>query len=85
MRRPVLAAAHGGPAETIVDGQTGWLVAPGDPDAWTAALAKALSSTPEERAAMGERARRRVKRLYSLPAMCEATFEVYRRMLEGRE
>ncbi len=85
MRRPVLAAAHGGPAETVVHGQTGWLVAPGDPDAWTAALAKALSSAPEERAAMGESARRRVKRLYSLPAMCEATFEVYRHMLEGRE
>ncbi|HEX7760366.1 MAG TPA: glycosyltransferase family 4 protein [Caulobacteraceae bacterium] len=85
MRRPVLAAAHGGPAETVVEGQTGWLVAPGDPDAWTAAMAAAIATSPQDRAAMGERARRRAKQLYSLPAMCDATFEVYRDMLEGRE
>ena len=84
MRRPVLAAAHGAPCETIQDGETGWLVAPNDGDAWTAALAAALESTPEQRRQIGERARRRAKQLYSLPAMCEATFHIYRRMLEGR-
>ncbi len=85
MRRPVLAADHGGPAEIVIDGQTGWLVAPRDPDAWTAALAVALATSPQDRAAMGQRARLRAKQLYSLPAMCDATFEVYRHMLEGRE
>jgi glycosyltransferase involved in cell wall biosynthesis len=84
MRRPVLAAAHGGPCETVADGETGWLVAPNDGDAWTCALAAALETTPAKRLAMGERARRRAKQLYSLPAMCEATFHIYRRMLEGR-
>jgi glycosyltransferase involved in cell wall biosynthesis len=84
MRRPVLAAAHGGPAETVVDGETGWLVAPGDVDAWSTALERALAQSPAERAAMGEAARERVKRLYSLSAMCDATFAVYRQVLEGR-
>lgn len=84
MRRPVLAAAHGAPCETVEDGETGWLVAPNDGDAWTAALAAVLETTPDQRRQIGERARRRAKQLYSLPAMCEATFHIYRRMLEGR-
>ncbi|MGA0601871.1 glycosyltransferase family 4 protein [Caulobacter sp. KR2-114] len=85
MGRPVLAAAHGGPAEIVVPGQTGWLARPGDGDAWTAALAEALATSPERRAAMAAAARRRVKQLYSLRAMCEATGDVYRRLLEARE
>lgn len=82
MRRPVVAAAHGGPAETVVHGETGWLVAPGDVEAWTAALRAAVAQPAPERLAMGEAARARVKRLYSLSRMCEATFAVYRRVLE---
>ena len=85
MGRPVLAAAHGGPAEIVVPGETGWLVAPGDGDAWTAAIAQALETPAERRVAMGEHARQRAKLLYSLSAMCDATFSLYRRLLEARE
>jgi glycosyltransferase involved in cell wall biosynthesis len=84
MGRPVLASRLGGPAETVVHGQTGWLVAPGDPDAWTAAIETALSTDAARRAAMGDAARARAQRLYSLCAMCEATLEVYRRVLDAR-
>jgi glycosyltransferase involved in cell wall biosynthesis len=84
MGRPVLASRLGGPAETVVHGQTGWLVAPGDTDAWTKAIAMALTTDAASRAAMGAAARARVERLYSLTAMCEATFEVYRRVLDAR-
>jgi glycosyltransferase involved in cell wall biosynthesis len=84
MQRPVLAANHGGFAETVVEGRTGWLAAPGDPDAWTTALEAALAADAETRAALGKAARMRVRRLYSLTAMCEATFGVYRRVLGGR-
>ena len=38
MGRPVLAADHGAARETVADGETGWLVAPGDPDAWAGGL-----------------------------------------------
>jgi glycosyltransferase involved in cell wall biosynthesis len=34
MGRAVLAADHGAARETVVDGETGWLVTPGDVDAW---------------------------------------------------
>jgi glycosyltransferase involved in cell wall biosynthesis len=84
MGRPVLAAGHGAFAETVVHGQTGWLAPPGDGEAWTRALAAALGAAAADRAAMGQAGRRRVKQLYSLAAMCEATFAVYRGVLENR-
>jgi len=84
MGRPVIASAIGGTAETVIDGVTGWLAAPGDAGAWRSALALALSTPDDRLAAMGAAARERVLRLYSLPAMCEATFRVYRGVLEGR-
>lgn len=83
MGRPVLAAAHGAPCETVVDGTTGWLVPPGDPEAWATAMAGALDVGPRRRAAMGEAGRARARALYSVEAMVEATFAAYRRVLES--
>lgn len=83
MERPVLASTLGGPAETIADGLTGWLVASTDPKAWAAAVQSALTASPQTRAAIGQAARARVKRLYSLSAMCAETFGVYRRVVEA--
>ena len=84
MGRPVLAAAHGAPMETVVHGKTGWLVSPGDPDAWADALARVLRMTLRKRLAMGDAARERAVGLYSVEAMCEATLAVYARVLEAR-
>ncbi len=84
MARPVIASRLGGPAETVVDGVTGWLVPPGDADALTQAIDIALAADPASLQAMGVAARERARRLYSLPAMCEATFDLYRRVLESR-
>lgn len=83
MGRPVLASAIGAHTETVVDGETGWLVEPGDIDAWAGALTRALASSPDVYARMGEAARERARRIYSLPAMYAATFEVYRQVLEA--
>ena len=84
MGRPVIAAAHGAPCETVIDGETGWLAAPGHVDAWAAAMATALDAGPATRWTMGAAASRRARRLYSVDAMIEATFAVYRRALEAR-
>ena len=84
MGRPVLAAAHGAATETVVDGKTGWLVAPGDAAAWAEALRTAIAVTPKARAAMGSVARERACELYSVEAMCEATLAVYAQVLEAR-
>ena len=84
MGRPVLAANHGGATETVLNGKTGWLVEPGDPEAWAQALGKVVRMTPRRRQEMGEAARARATSLYSVEAMCEATLAVYARLLEGR-
>ncbi len=81
MGRPVLAADHGAMRETVDDGVTGWRIAPGDVDAWAAALARALDTPTEGRAAMGAAGRTRVAELYALPVMTSATLAVYARLL----
>lgn len=84
MGRPVLAADHGAARETVISGQTGWLVAPGDPRAWAAALRTAIETPLERRDEMGALGQARSRRLYSVDAMCAATLDVYRRVLEAR-
>lgn len=84
MARPVLAAAHGGPAEIVEHQLTGWLVPPADRAEWSLAVAAALATDEPSRRAMGAAARRRVERLYSLPAMFDATFAAYRRVSGNR-
>jgi len=84
MGKPVLASDHGGTVETVVHGETGWLVKPGDPDAWAAALGRALDAGPLRLTAMGQAAANRASRLYSVDAMCEATMAAYERVLAAR-
>ncbi|MGA0607804.1 glycosyltransferase family 4 protein [Phenylobacterium sp. VNQ135] len=84
MGRPVIASNHGGVTETVVDGVTGWLVPPGDPEAWMRALALAIDSGVGKRSEMGHIGQTRAHQLYSNDAMCSATLAAYERVLEGR-
>ncbi len=84
MERLVLASPLGATGETLDAGTTGWLVAAGDVAAWSAAIAAALALDPAARRRIGEAARARVLAHYSLEAMCAATFDLYRRVLEER-
>lgn len=81
MGRPVIATAHGGAAETVSPGETGWLVPPGDAGALAAALDQALALDEAARAALGERAREAVLARYTTERMCAATLDVYRELL----
>jgi len=84
MERPVIVSDHGGARETVVEGETGWRAPPGDVEAWVRAMTTAITVGGERRRAMGETAASRARRLYSVDAMCEATLEVYARVLEAR-
>lgn len=84
MGRPVLAAGHGGALETVVHGETGWLVAPADADAWADALDTAIALPAHKRMSMGEAGRARARKLFSVDAMCAAYLDVYARVLEAR-
>ena len=77
MRRMVIATDHGGAAETVVDGMTGWRVPPGDPDALAAAIDHALGLSQEWRDWIGAESRASVIEHYSLAAMQAATLRVY--------
>jgi len=84
MGRPVLAADHGATAETVTPGRTGWLVAPGDVDAWAAALEAALVAGPEAWARMGQAGMADVRSRFSVTAMTNATLEAYAQLLASR-
>lgn len=77
MGRPVIATAHGGSMETVIDGETGWLVPAGDVDAMAEALAEAISLPTETREAVALRAREHVMRHFSVDRMCDATIALY--------
>jgi glycosyltransferase involved in cell wall biosynthesis len=78
---PVIASNLGGFAETIVDGETGRLVAPGDANALAAALAQMTAIGAEGRAAMGRAGQARVRALYTKAALQTATLALYQRVL----
>jgi glycosyltransferase involved in cell wall biosynthesis len=82
MARPVVATNHGGTAETVEDGATGFLVPPGDAAALAAAIDRALELDDAARHALGARARAHVLASgYTTAAMCAATLDVYRELL----
>jgi glycosyltransferase involved in cell wall biosynthesis len=81
MLRPPLASAHGATVETVIPGETGWLVTPGDVDAWADAMRVAIALPEKTRFQMGEAGRARVKTHFSLDVMCDRTLDVYRALL----
>jgi glycosyltransferase involved in cell wall biosynthesis len=54
---PAIATDVGGVREIVIDGETGFVVPPGDPAALSRALRRFADLPPEERARMGRRAR----------------------------
>ena len=81
MGRPVIASNHGGTTETVSDGNSGWLVAPGEPIAWANAMSRAIDIGPGRRSEMGQVGMNRARQLYRVDAMCAATLEAYERVL----
>lgn len=79
MGRPVLAADHGAARETVSCGRTGFLVQPGDAQAWARHLSEASTWSTDRLEDLGHTARRRARRRFSLEAMSRATFRSYLR------
>lgn len=76
MRRPVIATAIGGSAEQVVDGETGWLVPPGDPEALASRIEQLLGDGGM-RERFGESGHRRVAERFTLKAMAKILSEQY--------
>jgi glycosyltransferase involved in cell wall biosynthesis len=78
--RPVVATDVGGAREVVVEGETGYLVAPGDDEAMAKRIISLLRE-PERARAMGERGRRIIEENFSCAAQLERTEELYDRLL----
>jgi glycosyltransferase involved in cell wall biosynthesis len=81
--RPVIAPREGGPLVIVVDGETGLLVTPRDPDALAAAIVELLAD-PARRAAMGRAARARVERVFDIREHARALERVFDETLAAR-
>jgi len=84
MGRPVVAFDHGGAKETILGGETGLLVEPGNVVALAQALEAALDLTAERRKRMAEVAIRHIAENFTLDKMCASTLAVYEEVLAAK-
>lgn len=82
--RPVIATDHGGARETVLEGETGWLVKPGDGAALAEAINRALALTPADRERLKDRAVAHVRANYTKELMCRRTLAVYDELLRER-
>ncbi|HYE16224.1 MAG TPA: glycosyltransferase [Pyrinomonadaceae bacterium] len=84
--RPSVVTDVGGAREAVVEGETGFVVAPGDDERMAERIVHLLRS-PAEARAMGERARDRVAREFSCEIRLEKTLALYAGLLarRGRE
>jgi len=83
MGTPVIASAHGGSPESIVDGKTGFLVKPGDAGSMAEALTLLISDR-QKCEQMGENARHWVNENFTINMMCEKTLQLYHELLRDR-
>jgi glycosyltransferase involved in cell wall biosynthesis len=80
---PVVATRVGQCAEVLNDGQAGLLVPPGSSEDLATALLQLLES-PEQRAILGDRLRRRVQAIYNAEAIIGQICSVYDRILHAQ-
>ena len=79
---PVLAINSGGPLETVVEGETGWLRPP-DEKEWSAVMKQVLFEMSDSQIRiMGEKGKERVEREFSKEKMAASLQQVMYEMLE---
>ena len=82
MGKPIIATAHGGSLETVVDGETGWLIPPSDPSAMACALKDALLDKAKCEK-YGKAGQDRVLKMFTLNSMCKQTTELYKELIRS--
>lgn len=84
MARPVIASAHGGYTETVLDQVSGLLVAPGLAVDLAVALRDLIERGPIGRSEMGRAGQARIRALYTKTALQASTLQVYHRLMGDR-
>jgi glycosyltransferase involved in cell wall biosynthesis len=80
--KPVIVTRCGGPQEIVVEGLTGFLVPPADPDTLARTLCDLLAN-PERAAKIGQTAKARIARTFGLNRMVDEYERLYSYHLEG--
>jgi glycosyltransferase involved in cell wall biosynthesis len=80
---PAVATNVPGTSEVIVDGQTGLLATAGNATGLASAMNRLMRMPPEERNAMGDRARQLVTERYSLDQVLDRWEALYETRLVG--
>lgn len=83
MGKAMIATAHGGSLETVIDGETGLLVKPRDTEDLATALRKILQN-PSLGDKLGQNGRQRVLEKFTTQTMCRETVSLYHRLLRER-
>jgi glycosyltransferase involved in cell wall biosynthesis len=78
MQKPVIATNIGGHNETIIDGKTGFLIPPNDPDALAKKIAFVMSLSKKDKITLGKAARQNVEDRFSSETTKEQTISLYR-------
>ncbi len=81
MAVPAIGSSIGAQGEIIVDGATGLIVPPANPEALAAAMAQLLGMGADGRQSMGEAALLRVRARFTTSALQKATLAVYESLM----
>ncbi|HYD69557.1 glycosyltransferase family 4 protein [Azospirillum sp.] len=81
MGKPVIVTSIGAYRETVIPGETAWVVPPDDADALAKALGEALALSDAERAAIGAHAQAFVSQRFTKERMVAETLAVYGELL----
>lgn len=78
---PIVATAVGGNGEVVLDGESGFLVPPGDSEALATAMQRLMALPEAQRGTMGERGCERIRTHYGLSKVAQRWEELYREVL----
>ncbi len=81
-RRPVVVYPVGGLAESVIDGETGWICERPDVDALVDALAASIDAGAAECERRGEQGAKLAEERFSWTAIARRTDELYRDVLD---
>ena len=81
---PVIAFNHGGAAESILPGVTGWLAEPVSATSLAECLKEAITMKPRARMTLSKKAREFVGKNFNSTKMCDETIGIYEKLMARR-
>ncbi|MFN0042531.1 MAG: glycosyltransferase family 4 protein [Alphaproteobacteria bacterium] len=83
MGRPVIVTDHGASRETVIEGETGLIVPPGDPGRLADAIRDSLALEAGRRAEIAAAAMAHIRARFTKDVMCRAKLALYREVASG--